>query len=99
MELHPELAGSPVLLGLLGRDVYAVEGDKNVAQLDPGDVAGHIQQGILNAAWARLRPSYAQTSLTIGLVDVVGDYAWALAQPRGKPQVHIYLKRQLTLNF
>ena len=97
MELHPENAGTPynILLGLLGRDVYAAEGDRNVVQLTAGDLEAAIQQPILNAAWAKLKPSYAKTPLMIGLVDVAGDYAWALAQPHGKPEVHVYLKLQL----
>src|SRR4029079_5141654 len=90
VELHPENAGTPyaMLLGLLGRDVFAVEGSNNVVQLDPGDVRGYIQQQILDAAWAKLRPSFPKAALMIGLVDVAGDYAWALAQPQGQPQVH-----------
>jgi hypothetical protein len=56
-------------------------------------VAWH-QQPILDAAWAKLKPGYPNTSLMIGLVDVAGDYAWVLAQPQGQPQIHVYLKSQ-----
>jgi hypothetical protein len=98
MELHPENAGTPyyVLLGLLGRDVYAAEGDRNVEPLAAGDVESFTQQLILNSAWAKLKPSYSKTPLMIGLIDIAGDDAWALALPQGKPEVHIYLKLEST---
>jgi hypothetical protein len=96
MELHPENLGTPyeVLLGLLGRDVYAVEGGGTVILPDSSDLSGTIQLPVLDAAWARVKPGYKQTPVAIGLIDVVGDYAWALALPQGRPEIHVYLKRQ-----
>jgi len=95
MELHPERAGTPyeVQLGLLGRDIYAAAGGVPVPP-PAGDLPASIQQPILNAAWARLQPGYPATPLMIGLVDVAGDYAFALDQPQGRPEIHVFLKRQ-----
>jgi hypothetical protein len=96
MELHPENAGTPyaVLLGLLGRDVYAVEGDQNVVVLAPGDVWASIQQPILDAAYASLRASGQRVKLAIGLIEVNGDNAVVLARPFGQDAVTIALTRR-----
>jgi hypothetical protein len=96
MELHPENAGTPyaVLLGLLGRDVYAVEGDQHVIELAPGDVPASTQQQILDAAYASLRASGQRAKLAIGLIDVRGDSAVALARPFGQGAVTVALTRR-----
>jgi hypothetical protein len=96
MELHPENAGTPyaVLFGLLGRDVYAVEGDQHVVELAPGDISASIQQPILDAAYASQRASGQRAKLAIGLIDVNGDSAVALAQPFGQTPVTIALARR-----
>jgi hypothetical protein len=96
MELHLENAGTPyaVLLGLLGRDVYAATGGTPAPPTSSNDLAGYIQQPILDTAWAKVKPDYKDTPLMLGLVDVAGDYAWVLAQPYGRDMVHVYLKRQ-----
>jgi hypothetical protein len=93
MELHPENAGTPyaVMLGLLGRDVYANVGDQNVAELAPGDVWANIQQPILDAAYASLRASGQRAKLAIGLIDVNGDNAVVLARPFGQAAVTLAL--------
>ena len=96
MEAHPENAGTPyaVLLGLLGRDIYTAGGGQPAPPVPANDLPAYVQQPILDAAWSAVKPSYKQTPLMIGLVDVSGDYAWALAQPFGKDMLHVYLKRQ-----
>ena len=96
VELHPENAGTPyaVLMGLLGRDVYVVEGDQNVVQLALGDVLGSVQQAILDAAYASVRASGQRAKLAIGLVDVNGDNAVVLARPYGQGTVTIALTRR-----
>lgn len=96
MELHPENAGTPyeVLLGLLGRDVYSAEGDRNVVAVAPGDIDGSVQQAILDAAYASLRANGERAKLAIGLVEVEGDRAVALARPFGKAAVTMALARR-----
>jgi hypothetical protein len=96
MELHPENAGTPyaVLLGLLGRDVYAVEGDQHVIELAPGDVSASIQQPILDAAYASVRASGQRAKLAVGLIDVNGDNAVVLARPFGQDAVTIALTKR-----
>jgi hypothetical protein len=95
MELHPENAGTPynILLGLLGRDVYAAEGDRNVVQMAPGDVASHIQQQILDAAYNSLRASGQRAKLAVGIVDVTGDKAVVLARPFGQDAITVALAK------
>jgi hypothetical protein len=96
MELHPENAGTPyeVLLGLLGHDVYAAEGDANVVAVAPGDIDGSVQQAILDTAYASLRARGERAKLAIGLVEVEGDRAVALARPFGKAAVTLALARR-----
>lgn len=96
MELHPENSGTPyeILLGLLGREVYAVEGDRQVIQPTPGDLPAAIQQPILNAAYAALRANYPRTKLAVGLIDVTGEYAAVLAQPLAQKTVYVYLHQR-----
>jgi len=96
LELHPENAGTPyeVLFGLLGRDVYAVEGDQHVVELAPGDVWASIQQPILDAAYTSVRASGQRAKLAIGLIDVNGDKAVVLARPFGQDAITIALTRR-----
>ena len=86
MELHPEHVGTSyeILLGLLGRDVYAAEGDQNLAPIAPGDLAADVQQPILDVAYSHLRAEFPRTKLAVGLADVVGDYALAIGKPFGQ---------------
>ena len=95
MEYHPENVGTPntVLLGLLGRDVYAAGGAGPLVEPTVGDVPADIQQTILGAAYATLRSQMSGAKLVLGLVDVTGDYAAVLAQPLNQPTIYIYLKR------
>lgn len=96
LELHPENAGTPyeVLLGLLGREVYANVGDQSVVQLPEGDLSADVQQPILDAAYAAVRASNPKVKLAAGLVDVAGDYAVVQALPFGRPLVQVYLARR-----
>jgi hypothetical protein len=96
IELHPENAGTPyaVLLGLLGRDVYAVEGNQYVVELAPGDVSASIQQLILDAAYASVRASGQRAKLAVGLIDVQGNSAVVLARPFGQEAVTIALTQR-----
>jgi hypothetical protein len=95
MEVHPELPGGPgVLLGLLGRAVFAVEGDRAVVPLAPGDLPADVQQAILDAAYAAARAANPRAKIAVGLVDVAGDYAFALAQPFGQRPLFVYLARR-----
>ena len=96
MELHPEHVGTPyeILLGLLGRDVYAAEGDQNLAPIAPGDLAADVQQPILDVAYSHLRAEFPRTKLAVGLADVVGDYALVIGKPFGQAAVYLHLVRQ-----
>jgi len=76
------------------RDVYAATGATPAPPTSSNDLAGYIQQPILDTAWAKVKPDYQDTPLMLGLVDVAGDYAWVLAQPFGRDMLHVYLKRQ-----
>jgi hypothetical protein len=93
MELHPENQGTPyaILLGLLGRDIYAVEGDSAVVAVPPGDVASETQQAILDASYATLRARGTQGKLAVGLIEIAGEYAAARAQPFGQRTIYVYL--------
>jgi hypothetical protein len=95
MELHPENAGTPyeVLLGLLGRDVYTVDGQRGAAPTVPGDVSAEVQQSALDAAYAALRAQGERAKLAVGLVDVTGDKALVLARPYGKDPLVVALTR------
>lgn len=96
MELHPENVGTPyeILLGLLGRDVFAAEGDQNLAPIAPGDLAADVQQPILDVAYSHLRAEFPRTKLAVGLADVVGDYALVIGKPFGQAAVYLYLVRE-----
>jgi hypothetical protein len=96
LEEHPENAGTPyqVLLGLLGREVYAVEGDRAVIAPTPGDLPAAIQQPILDAAYAALRAQAPKVKLAVGLVDVADAYAAVRALPIGQRPIFVYLKQQ-----
>lgn len=96
MELHPEFSGTPyeVLLGLLGREVYTVEGDRGVIQPTPGDLPAAVQQPILDAVHADLRANLSRLKLVVGLVDVQGNYAAALAYPAGRSVLYVYLEQR-----
>lgn len=93
MELHPEHSGTPyeVLLGLLGREVYAVEGDRAVIEPTPGDLPAAIQQPILDTAYAALRANQPRVKMVVGLIDVESSYAAALAYPAGQKTIYVYL--------
>lgn len=95
MEWHPENAGTPyeVLLGLLGRDVFAVEGDRNVMPIAPGDIDAATQQAILDAAYAHVRASHPRAKLSLALGDVIGDYAVTTAMPFGANLTFVYVQR------
>jgi hypothetical protein len=94
MELHPEHRGTPyeVLLGLLGREVYTAAGG-TVVTPPTGDVAGHTQQAVLDAAYAAVRSNNRQARLAAGLVDIVGDYAAVQVLPVGERTIYVYLRR------
>lgn len=96
MELHPANGGTgnTVLLGLLGRDVYAVEGEDAVINVPAGDLSADIQQPVLDAAYATLRASYPRLKLAVGLVDVTGDSAVAMAKRFGQPMLYLNLVRR-----
>ena len=96
MELHPEHRGTPneILLGLLGRDVYGAGGGGTVITPPPGDVSTTIQQPILDAAYAAIRATNRQARLAVGLIDVVGESAAALATPFGQRPIFVYLQRR-----
>jgi hypothetical protein len=93
MELHPEHAGTPyeVQLGLLGRAVFAAEGDRNSVPTPAGDVAAEVQQPVLDAAYAAIRARGERAKLAVGLVDVTGSQALVLARPFGKEAMVVAL--------
>lgn len=64
-----------------------------MAALAPGDVPGHIQQQILDAAYKNLRASGQRAKLAVGLIDVTGDSAMVLARPLGQPAVTMALTK------
>lgn len=94
MEYHQEFAGTSnaVLLGLLGRDLYAA---RPAEQPAAGDVPAETQQAILDTAWVYLQPNVQPTPLAIGLVDVAGDYAAVRAKSFGaRTNIPLFLKRK-----
>jgi hypothetical protein len=52
-----------------------------------------VQQPILDAAWAKLKPQYPKGALLIGLIGTEGEYAAALATPAGQRPLFVYLQR------